>query len=97
MHILLHNFHQDEKYIAQISSYQAELRREEKFSDQKSLSITSLQTYYLNPDSSSVSGRKNNKANLVQTKWTLCEGNNHSTENFLKRTIKDCAAGDSYR
>ena len=42
MHILLDNFHQGGKYIAQIASHQAELRREEKFTDQKYFSITSL-------------------------------------------------------
>ena len=41
MHTFLDNFHQDGKYPAQISSHQAELRREEKFTDQKSLNISS--------------------------------------------------------
>ena len=31
MHTFLDNFHQGEKYSAQIASHQAELRREEKF------------------------------------------------------------------
>ena len=39
MHTFLDNFHQGGKYSAQIASYQAELRREEKFTDQKSLNI----------------------------------------------------------
>ena len=47
MHILLDNFHQGGKYIAQTASHQAELRREETFTDQKYLSITSLHTDYL--------------------------------------------------
>ena len=34
MHTFLYNFHQYEKYFAQISRHQAELRREEKFTDQ---------------------------------------------------------------
>ena len=48
MHTFLDNFHQSGKYSAQLSSHQAELRREEKFSDQKCLNISSLQTDYLN-------------------------------------------------
>ena len=35
MHTLLENFHQGGKYYSQIASHQAELRREEKFTDQK--------------------------------------------------------------
>ena len=42
MHIFLDIFHQGGKYPAQISSHQAELRREGKFTDQNSLSISSL-------------------------------------------------------
>ena len=52
MHIFLDNFHKGGKYTAQIASHQEELRREEKFTDQKYLSIKSLQTDYLNIDSS---------------------------------------------
>ena len=51
MHTFLDNFHQSGKYSAQIASHQAELRREENFTDQKSLNISSLQTDYLNLDS----------------------------------------------
>ena len=40
MHIFMDNFHQCGKYSAQIASHQAELRREEKFTDQKSLNIS---------------------------------------------------------
>ena len=50
MHILLNSFHQGVKYTAQIAITQAELRREEKFTDQKYLSISSIQTDYLNID-----------------------------------------------
>ena len=39
MHTFLDNFHQGGKYSAQISSHQAEFKREEKFTDQKSLNI----------------------------------------------------------
>ena len=35
MHTFVDNFHQGGKYSAQIASHQAELRREEKFTDQK--------------------------------------------------------------
>ena len=48
MHIFLDNFHQGGKYSTQIASHQAELRSEEKCTDQKYLSISSLQTDYLN-------------------------------------------------
>ena len=57
MHIFLDNFHQGGKYSAQIAIHQAELRREEKFTDRKSLSISTLQNEYLNLDSSSGFGR----------------------------------------
>ena len=49
MHTYLDNFHQGGKYSAQIESQQEELRREEKFTDQKSLKISFLQTGYLSP------------------------------------------------
>ena len=66
MHIFLDNFYQCGKYTAQISRHQAELIREVKLTDQKYLSITSLQTYYLKLDSISGYGRNNDRANLVQ-------------------------------
>ena len=68
MHTFMDNFHQGAKYSAQIDSHQAELMREGKFTDQKYLSISSLQTYYLNLDISSGCGRNSEKANTVQTK-----------------------------
>ena len=52
MHTFLDNFCQGGKYSAQIASHQAELRREENFTYQKSLNISYLHTYYLNIDSS---------------------------------------------
>ena len=64
-HILLDNLHQGGKYIVQIEIYQAELLGEEKFTYQNYLSITSIQTDYLNLDRSSCSGRKNERANFV--------------------------------
>ena len=42
MHTFMDNFHQGGKYSAQIASHQAELRREEIFTDQNPLSISSL-------------------------------------------------------
>ena len=72
------NFHQGGKYTAQIASHNAELRREGKFTDQKSLSISYLQTEYLSLDRGSGSGRNNERANPVQTKLTSCGGANHS-------------------
>ena len=52
MHTFLDNFQQSGKYSAQLASHQAELRREEMYPDQKCLNISSLQTEYLNLDSS---------------------------------------------
>ena len=59
MHILFDKFHQGGKYTAQIASHQAELRREEIFTDQNSLSILYLQTDYLNLVRSSGSVKNN--------------------------------------
>ena len=39
MHTFLDNFEEGGKYSAQIASHQAELRREEKFTDKKSMNI----------------------------------------------------------
>ena len=52
IHTFLDNFHQSGKYSAQLASHQAELRREEKYPDQKFLNTSSLQTDYLNLDNS---------------------------------------------
>ena len=89
MHTFLDNFHQGGKYSAHIASHQAELRREEIFTDQKSLNISSLQTDYLNLDSNSGSSRNSERAHFVQTKCTFCGGNNHSAEKFFKRIGKE--------
>ena len=71
------------------------MRREEKFTDQKSLNISSLQTDYLNLDSSSVFDRDSKRAHDFQTECTFCGGVNHSAEQCFKRIIKekekDCA------
>ena len=61
MHTFLDKFHQGGKYSDQIASHQAKYRREEKFTDQKSLNISSLQTDYLNLDSSSGSSRNSER------------------------------------
>ena len=85
MHTFMDKFHQDGKYSAQIASHQAELRREEKFTDHESLNISSLQTDYLNLDSSSGFGRNSERANNDQKKCTFYGGNNHSAEKCFKR------------
>ena len=90
MHTFLDKFHQGGKYSAQIAIHQAELRREEKFTDQKSLNISSLQTDYLNLDrSSSGSSRHSEIAHYVQAKCTFCGGNNNSAEKCFKRIRKE--------
>ena len=89
MHTFLDNFHQGGKYSAQIAIHQAELRREEKFTDQKSLNISSLQTDYLNLDSSSGYSRNSKRAHSVQTKCTFFGSNNHSAEKCFKRVRKE--------
>ena len=84
MHTFLDNFHQSGKYSAQIAIHKAELRREEKFTDQKSSNISSLQTDYLNIYSSG-SSRHNERAHSVKAKCTFCGGNNHSAEKCFKK------------
>ena len=84
MHIFLDKFHRGGKYNAHIASRQAELRIEENFTDQKSLSITSLQTDYLSLDRSSGSCRNNKRENLVKKKYIFCGGTNHSEEKYFK-------------
>ena len=86
MHKFLDNFHQGGKYSSQIASHQAELRREEKFPDQKHLNISSLQTDYLNIDKCvSESSRHNERAQYIQEKCTYCGLNKHSAEKCFKR------------
>ena len=87
MHTFLDNFQKSGKYSSQLASHQAELRREEKYPDQKCLNISSLQTEYLNLDNS-LSGysKHNEKANSAQTKCTYCGLSNQSAENVLKRS-----------
>ena len=83
MNIFLDNFNQGEKYSAQIASHQEELRREVKFTDQKYLSILSLQDDFLNIDRCSGCGENSDRANIVQTKCNFCGGANYSAENVL--------------
>ena len=59
------------KCSANIANHQAELIIEEKFTDQKPLSITSIHTNYINLDTSSGSGINNGKANHVFGKMEL--------------------------
>ena len=98
MNIFLDNFHQGGKYSAQIAIHQAELRREENFTDQRSLSISSLQTDYLNLDISSGCGKNSEGENIFQTKCAFCGGANNSAEKCFKRIRKEKkksrAAGD---
>ena len=65
MHIFLDNFHQYGKHSSHMNSQRVELRREVKFTDQKYFSITYLHNDYLNIDSSSGSGKNNDRANLI--------------------------------
>ena len=88
MHTFLDSFHQGGKYSSQIASHQAKLRREERFTDQKSFNISSLQTDYLDLDSIYGLGRNIERAHAVQTKWTFCGGTNHFAEKCFKKIIK---------
>ena len=66
-------------YYAQIEINQAELRREEKFIDHKSLTISDLQIDYLNLDNSV---RNIERVNVSQSIWSHC-GGSHPTEKML--------------
>ena len=99
MHTFLDNFHQGGKYSAKIASHHTELIREENFTDQKSLSILSLQTDFLIFYRRSGCGRNSEIAKTVQTKSTFCGDANQSAEKCFNRIIKEKdksrAAGDS--
>ena len=88
MHTFLDNFEEGGKYSSQIASHQTELRREENSTDQKSLNISSLQTDYLNLDSSSGFDRDHERAHTVQTECIFCGGINHSAEGCFKTIRK---------
>ena len=65
------------------------MRREEKFTDQKLLNISSLHTDYLNLDSSSSGiGGNSERALNIQTKCTFCGGTNHFAKKCFKRIRK---------
>ena len=87
VHKFLDKFHQGENYSDQIASHQAELRRKQKSTDQKYLSISSLRTDYLNIDSRSGLGRNSESANTNYIKCTFCAGTNHFAEKCF-RTIR---------
>ena len=90
MHTFLDNFQQSGKYSAQLASHQSELRREEKYPDQQCLNISSLQTEYLNLDSSqSGSSKQNEKANSAKAKCTYCGLSNHSVEKYSNKIRKE--------
>ena len=90
MHTFLDNFQQSGKYSAQLASHQAELRREEKYPDQKWLNISSLQTEYLNLDRIlSGSSKHNEKANSAKAKCTYFGLSHHSVEKCFKMTRKE--------
>ena len=85
MHTFLDKFHHGGKYFAQIASHQAELRREEKFTDQKYLSFSTLQTDYLNLESSSVFWR-NSEGEMFFRQSALFFGDvNHCAKKCFKR------------
>ena len=65
------------------------MRREEKCMDKKSLNISSLQTDYLNLDSSSGFDRDSERAHDVQKECTFCGGVNHSAEQCFKKVRKE--------
>ena len=66
------------------------LKPEEMYPDQKCLNISSLQTEYLNLDSSQYSqGKHNEKANSAKAKCTYCGLTNHSVEKCFKKIRKD--------
>ena len=88
MHTFLDKFHQGGKYTSQIAIHQAELIIEEKYTNQKYLSISCLQTDYLNIEKNSGSVRNNKRENFVQEKITFCGGTNHPTDKCFKNIKK---------
>ena len=63
---------------------------EEMYPDQKCLNISSIQTEYLNLDSSQSSqGKHNEKENSAKVKCTFCGLTNHSVEKCFKKIRKD--------
>ena len=78
MLIFMDKFFQGGKCSAQIASQQVELRIYRKFTDQKSLSISSLHTEYINIDSSSGCDKNSEIENIVHKKCTFCGCAKHS-------------------
>ena len=68
MNTFMDNYRQGGKYYDKTESHQAELSRGEIFTDQKYLSISSLQTDYLNMEIRSFFGRNSEITNTVKTK-----------------------------
>ena len=64
------------------------MRREETITDKKSLNISSLQTDYLNLDSSSGFYRDSEGAHDVQTECKYCGSINHYAEQCFKKEKK---------
>ena len=65
------------------------MRREENFTDQKSLNVSSLKTDYLNLDSSiSVFNRDSEGAHAVQTECTFCGGVNNLCRTMFRKDKK---------
>ena len=65
------------------------VKNRRKITDRKYLSITSLQTDYLNLGRSSGSGRNKERENIVQKKCTFCGGTNHFEDKYFKMMRKD--------
>ena len=82
------NFHQVRKYSTQIASHQAELRREEIFTDQKYLSISSIQADYLNLSSRSGCGKIGRQQILFRQSVLFLEVPNILNKNVSKGSEK---------
>ena len=72
------NFQQGGKYSVQIASHQGELRREENFIDQKSLSTSYLQIEYFNLENYVINDEK---GKISQSSFSHC-GGSRPTGNF---------------
>ena len=82
MHTFLDNLYKGKRYSAQIESRQAEMRKEETFFDQKSLSISDLQIDYLNLETPV---RNNKRANFSQSRCSHCGGSHLTGKLFQKQ------------
>ena len=99
MQTFMDNFHQGGKYSAQIASHQAELRKEDKFTDKNIYLFHPYILDYLNLGSISGCGRSSDRSNTVQTECNFCGGANHYAEKNSKgserKRKKYRVAGDS--